>query len=497
MDRDQLFLGADVGTSSLKLILIDGDGHILKHDSVKYELASPHAGWTEIDPESWIDAFVKAANALLTDEDRKKLIRIGVTGQMHTLVLLGKNGKAIRPAMMWNDLRTKELIPAIRGQLEKFSDGKYLAKIISTGSPLANLIWVKNEEPEVFGNIRKIQIGWDYVVYRLTNNHCTDFCNASTSCLFSFETNQWSEEIREFVGLDSSCYPECMGSAEIAGCLSEEFCQRLNLTEKVQVIVGTGDNPAAALSTGGYWSESPILSIGTSGVITRIFSGKENAYSGKKIQFAFRKGEFRTLEQGAVQSCGNTYDWWNKQSREPESKLVPEDIRSRAANKLLFYPHLAGEKTLFSDSRLSGMFVGLDLNTDQKDMQYAVCEGICFSIRELIDKLYVFEKHDASSLSVVGGASDNEILMQTLANVLGRRVEKLNSSTGAVYGIAFLAANAFAPDKIADIKSTLKKEKMYLPEESLNSAYDSKYACYLRIRKAIHYIYGYEESMVI
>jgi len=498
MKNENLYLGIDVGTSSLKLILIDEDCRILKQASQKYILNAPQFGWLEINPEIWVEAFVCAADRLLQGVDRNRVKRIGVTGQMHTLILLGENGKAIRPAMMWNDLRTKEIIPSIKKDIKAFDDGEYLSKIISTGSPLANLIWVKNNEPEIFRKMKGFQIGWDYLVYRLTGRRCTDYCNASTSALYSLSGRRWSKQISEYVGLDEAYYPEVCGSAEVAGKLSEEFRQKLSFSREIEIIVGTGDNPATVISTGSYWSRHPVFSLGTSGVLTRIFTGEQNSYVGKKILFAFHRDECSVLEQGAIQSCGNTYDWWNQQFGNLDMSMNLEteiDISDKAEDNILFYPHLMGDKTLYSDPELRGMFAGIDIKTDKKSMHYAVLEGICFSIRELVERMNAIQERDV--LQVVGGGSENGLWMQILSNILGTRVEKLNGNTGAVYGIAFLAARVNRIEELQGIVNNRTEIKMsYKPDKSLRARYHKKYESYLRMRGAMHYIYGRSENFV-
>lgn len=496
MEKEELYLGFDIGTSTIKSILINDDCRVLRQTSERYKLDNPHDGWLEIDPESWIEAFITVAERLLDGVDRNSIKRIGVTGQMHTLVLLDEDGKPLRPAIMWNDLRTKELIPKIKDDIRSYVDGEYLSRIISTGSPLANIIWVKLKEPEIFKKIRTFQIGWDYVVYRLTGKHCTDYCNASTSSMYSLSEECWSEEIRNYLGLDVACYPDVNGSVDVAGTITEEFQRKLSLPDGVEVITGTGDNPATVISTGGYWSRYPVLSLGTSGVITRIFAGEQANCYGKKILFAFHKGKCSVLEQGAIQSCGSTYDWWNKQlgNLDDLKKFEEEiDIREEIKNCVLFYPHLAGDKTLYSDPELRGMFVGFDINSDKKTLHYSVLEGICFSIRELIEKMNIFSGGE-SFLRVVGGASDNKLWMQILSNVLKVRVEKLNGTSGAVYGIAFLAAKANKTEELCKVTQKDAEIMMtYLPDKGIQSEYDKKYDCFLRMRTAIRYIYGIDE----
>ena len=181
---EQLFLGIDLGTSAMKLVLMDGQKNVLAQITEKYQTAQPDKGWIEIDPEIWFGCMRAAMEKILSGCDRTKLRGIGITGQMHTLVVLDGNGRPVRPAIMWNDIRTKELIPELKKRMETFDEGEYLSKTISTGSPAANLYWMKKNEPENFKKIRKFLIGPDYLVYRLTGVYGTDYCEASTSRLY-------------------------------------------------------------------------------------------------------------------------------------------------------------------------------------------------------------------------------------------------------------------------------------------------------------------------
>ena len=195
---EQLFLGIDLGTSAMKLVLMDGQKNVLAQITEKYQTAQPDKGWIEIDPEIWFGCMRAAMEKILSGCDRTKLRGIGITGQMHTLVVLDGNGRPVRPAIMWNDIRTKELIPELKKRMETFDEGEYLSKTISTGSPAANLYWMKKNEPENFKKIRKFLIGPDYLVYRLTGVYGTDYCEASTSCLYQIHKKQWSQEMRAF-----------------------------------------------------------------------------------------------------------------------------------------------------------------------------------------------------------------------------------------------------------------------------------------------------------
>jgi len=493
-----LFLGVDVGTSSLKVMIIDASGSCLQEDSERYELISRRDGWLEIDPECWIRAFVKAAGRLLKNIDRRRIRRIGVTGQMHTLVMLGDDGRPVRPAIMWNDMRTNEVIPQIRKLAASCEDGKEIETIISTGSPFANLYWVRKEEPEIFGRICRIQIGWDYLVFRLTGRYCTDYCNASTSALYSFRRKDWSDQLWRLTGLPEGSFPEILGSTDIAGKVRDEFTDLLDLDPETEVITGTGDNPATVFSTGGYRRNQAALSLGTSGVIIRRSSGKPSAYYSKRIAFAFHKGECEEMEQGAIQSCASTYNWWVReaglQGRIGQLEKTIE-IRKEAEKKLLFSPYLAGDKTLYADTGLRGMFVGLDLHTSRKTMTYAVLEGIAFSIRSLLEAMMSGSAKE-EPLQVLGGMTENRLFMQILSDVTGRSIRKTGSrASGAVYGIALLAAKADDPVGLDEAARTYQKtEEVFCPDRELREMLDWKYRRYLKMQEAYHIIYQEDDA---
>ena len=281
-------------------------------------------------------------------QDTSALAGIGVTGQMHTLIVLGEDGKAVRPAMMWNDTRTKIILPELKNKIRKFPEGEYLSKTISTGSPAANLYWMKKYEPENLEKIKKFLIGPDYLVFCLTGNTVTDYCEASTSCLYRIDKKEWSEEIRQLIGLEKNTYPEIKGSARKAGKILPEIAEEFQFSSDVEVIVGTGDNPATAISTGCLGLGYPVISLGTSGIFMMPIEKSESQTRGKKILFSFDDKKYSFLVQGAVQCNGNTFDWWNRDIMEMRNfhKMTTElDVSKMAENELMFYPHLNGEKT--------------------------------------------------------------------------------------------------------------------------------------------------------
>ena len=197
-------------------------------------------GWYEIDQKYWFAGMINGIKKVLENQNVNQLHSIGVTGQMHTLTILDKDGNCIRPAMMWNDLRTKELIPQMKEKIAQFQDGEYLSRTISTGSPAANLYWLKKYEPENYKKIKKFLIGPDYLVYCLTGTYSTDYCEASTSCLYEIKNRKWSEEMRKLLGLSEDVYPQIFGSAEITGTVKKNIMELTGIPEGVKVSCRNG-----------------------------------------------------------------------------------------------------------------------------------------------------------------------------------------------------------------------------------------------------------------
>lgn len=481
------YIGLDLGTSSVKLCLIDEKGTYIKEASRCYEVFQPQSGWKEINPELWWKCTCEAMDELLKSVDVHHIKGIGVTGQMHTLIVLDEKGDVVRPALMWNDTRTAQLIPRM---MDAISDTEisYLKRILSTGSPAANMLWIKENEPSNYEKIKKFLVGPDYIVYRLTGVYGTDYCEASTSSMYDTVKRCWSPVMQEILGLPDSVYPEVKGSAEIAGAIKPELAERFGLNPETVVLVGTGDNPAASIPTGCLGKKYPVFSMGTSGVL--MFPRKKLDYEakGKNILFGFDREHCNILVQGAVQSCGSTFSWWNMEIMENNGFDVDPmfDTNKLGESKLLFYPHLVGDKTIYADPTLRGAFIGLGTDTTRAEMTLAVMEGIAFALKELAKELHL-EETQLNELKVIGGGSKSRVWMQILADVMELPIAQLGGEGGAGYGMALLAAYACGDiNSIEEISDKAVQVKEYFYPRSYNaSLYAQKYEKYSCIHDAL------------
>lgn len=486
------YIGLDLGTSSVKVCLTDEKGTLIKESSCSYEVLQPDLGWKEISPEIWWEKSCEALSELLRDVDGTLVKGIGVTGQMHTLILLDEQGEVVRPALMWNDTRTASLVPGMMDAIRDTEIG-YLNRILSTGSPAANMLWVKENEPDNFARIKKFLIGPDYIVYCLTGVYGTDYCEASTSSMYDTVAKCWSPVMQKILGLPDEVYPEVKGSAEIAGTIKPELAERFGINEQTVVIVGTGDNPAASIPTGCLGNNYPVFSMGTSGVLMFPREKLDYTAKGKNILFGFDREHCNILVQGVVQSCGSTFSWWNIDIMENDGfKQIDSmfDMEQLGEGQLLFYPHLVGDKTIYADPLLRGAFIGLSTDTTRTDMTLAVMEGIAFALKQLAEELRLKDTK-LNELKVIGGGAKSRVWMQILADVMELPIAQMGGEGGAGYGMALLAAYACGEidsiEKISD--HAVQVREHFYPRERQAALYKEKYEKYLLIHQALKPIF--------
>ncbi|WP_051353741.1 xylulokinase [Atopobium fossor] len=495
-----LALGIDVGTSSVKVSAVDISGVIAAEVSVSYHIEEPRSGWKQINPEVWWDATCSALKQLSKKCNLSLVSCIGVTGQMHTPVLLDKTGHPSYDSIMWNDLRTKDLVCDAKQAMH--DAGEYnIAKILSTGSPALALFWLKQHNLEIYKNTALVFSVPDWIVYKLTGVKGTDISFASTSSLYSIEKNSWSQAALDYFGISQKMLPVVEGSASITGTLNNVTVVSLGLAKGIPVIRGTGDNPASAISAGCLDNYSginkskisiPVISLGTSGVLMYSHSGIYAPKVGKTVLFSADGIQLESLIQLSIQSCGNDIDWIVTQILEQDSfsfeDASVEDINYDMRD-LLFFPHLNGEKTLFVAPNLRGSFLGLDLSTTRSELYRAVMEGISFGFRQMMDA--VNGSDEWHELAVVGGGSKSKLWLEILSNVLDKSIYCL-SNVSAGQGSALLALDSI--QETNRLSSSSQNESFILrridPQRPICDAYHKKYCQYLRIKSAIDTVYS-------
>jgi xylulokinase len=485
-DTMKRFVGIDLGTSSVKVAVTDESGRVERMATRAYNVSEPVSEWREIDPMIWWRATAEASREVLGQYPASEIAGVGVTGQMHSLVCLDEDGAPVCPAIMWNDLRTAGMVCDAKRSLADVGES-YPARIISTGSPALSLAWIKDNHPEIFSKIRVFVIAPDWIVKCLTGEIGTDWCEASTSSLFDLDKGVWSIAACNSLGIPSSILPEVQSSGTIVGHVTKLAGEASGIPVGTPVVRGTGDNPASAIPTGCFGEGVPVISLGTSGVLMYSMPGCVRAKWGKSVLFSESAGNLSTLVQLTIQTCGNAMDWLTHGMLRCSSYDI-EDARENDllydTGRLIFYPFLNGDKTLYDDPSMRGAFVGISLETSRSDLQRAAMEGISLGFRQLLE--HVDESEAWKEIRVVGGGARSDLWMQILSSVLNKRVVRLTDVKGAAQGTAMIAAAAVQGIALATLGQGIKRrDQVFEPNLTAVRMYGRKYDDFLKLHDAV------------
>lgn len=435
-----LYIGIDLGTSSVKLLLMNSDGKIQNIVSKEYPLYFPNPGWSEQNPQDWYEQTMAGMDELLKDADKSQVAGISFGGQMHGLVILDKDDKVIRPAILWNDGRTYEecdYLNQVIGQ-EKLSE--YTANIAFTGFTAPKILWLKNKEPENFAKIHKIMLPKDYIAYKLTGVHCTDVSDASGMLLFDVKNRKWSKEMCDICGINEEQLAACYESYESVGTVLPEIADELGIPHNVLVAAGAGDNAAAAVGTGTVGNNMCNISLGTSGTIfissNHFGVDKFNALH----SFAHADGSYHLM--GCMLSAASCNKWWMDDIvGTKDYGTEQEAINNLGENHVFFLPYLMGERSPHNNPNARGTFIGMTMDTTREDMTQAVLEGVAFALRDSLEVAKSLGIH-LERTKICGGGAKSPLWKKMIANVLNLKVDVIESEEGPALGGAMLAAVA-------------------------------------------------------
>ena len=479
-----LYVGIDLGTSAVKLLLMDGEGKIQKIVSREYPLYFPHPGWSEQKPEDWYEQVMDGMKELIAEADKSKVAGISFGGQMHGLVILDKEDQVIRPAILWNDGRTYEECDYLNNVIGKEKLSEYTANISFTGFTAPKILWVKNKEPENFKKIVKIMLPKDYIAYKLTGVNCTDVSDASGMLLMDVKNRRWSKEMCEICGISEEMLPKLYESYECVGTVKPEIARELGIPETVKGAAGAGDNAAAAVGTGTVGDGMCNISLGTSGTIF-ISSEKFGVDKNNALHaFAHADGHYHLM--GCMLSAASCNKWWMDEIiGTSDYGAEQKKIGALGENHVYFLPYLMGERSPHNNPNARGTFIGMTMDTTRADMTQAVLEGVAFALRDSFEV--------AKSLGIkiertkiCGGGAKSPLWKKMIANILNLKVDVIESEEGPALGGAMLAAVACgeyknveeAAAKIVRIVDTVE------PEEELVKKYDERYQQFRQIYPA-------------
>lgn len=485
------YIGADLGTSSLKLMLVGADGKIVKTTTREYDVIYPKIGWSEQNPRDWWEAFVSGVRELIADIDGGDVTAIGVAGQMHGLVVLDKDDAVIRPTILWNDGRTEKEVEYLNGVIGKERLSQMTANIAFAGFTAPKILWMRANEPENFAKISKFMLPKDYINYLLTGVHATDLSDASGMLLLDVKNRCWSKEMLGICSVKKEWCPKLYESYEVIGTVKENIAKKLGICSSVIVIAGAGDNAAAAIGTGTVGEGRCNISLGTSGTVF-ISSNKFSVDSNNALHsFAHSDGGYHLM--GCILSAASCNKWFCDEVLETndyasESAKIDESKLGR--NNVFFLPYLMGERSPINDTNATGVFIGLNPTTSRADMLLAVLEGVAFAIRDNLEVARTLGI-DIKKSMVCGGGAKSPIWRKILANVLGIKLEMPVAEEGPGYGTAILSMVADgAYGSIAECIDKLVKCKGEVePDESLTALYEERYQKYKKIYPALKNLY--------
>lgn len=483
------YIGADLGTSALKLLLVDSKKSIINIVSESYDVVYPKPGWSEQNPSQWYEAFVAGIKNLTADIDKTLVKGIAVAGQMHGLVALDINDNVIRPAILWNDGRTDEETRYFNEVIGKKKLSQLTANIAFAGFTAPKLLWLKNNEPQNYNKISKIMLPKDYLNYCLTGVHATDYSDASGMLLLDVKNRCWSSEMLEICGINANMMPKLFESYEAIGTLLPNMAKELGLSENVVVAAGAGDNAAAAVGTSTIGEGKCNISLGTSGTVF-ISSDKFGVDPNNALHsFCHADGGYHLM--GCILSAASCNKWFcdevlNTNNYGEEQSDITDDMLG--CGEVFFLPYLMGERSPINDTNATGMFIGLRPDTTRKDMLLAVLEGVAFAVR---DNVEVAKKLGISieKSTVCGGGAKSPLWMKILANVLNLELDIPACQEGPGYGGAMLAM--VACKEYSDISDCTNAEitERIIPSPELASLYEKKYRKFAKLYPELKNLY--------
>lgn len=483
------YIGVDLGTSSVKLLLMEENGEVIKTVTRTYDCQFPHPGWSEQKPEVWFEETMRGIKELTGEIEKGRVRGIGFGGQMHGLVTLDENDEVLRPAILWNDGRTEKQTRYLNEEIGEERLAKLTANIAFAGFTAPKILWMKENEPQLFAKIHKIMLPKDYLIYRLSGEFCTDYSDASGMLLLDVEHKCYSKEMCEICGIKEEMLPRLCESYEKVGTLRPEIAQELGFSEQTILAAGAGDNAAAAVAMGVVEEGQCNISLGTSGTVfiptERCITGSNHAIH----SFAAADGTFHLM--GCILSAASCNQWWAEKIMETtDYAKEQEGIKKLGENPVYFLPYLMGERSPHNDPFARGAFLGMSLDTTRADMMQAVLEGVAFALCDSVE-IARAQGIGLAASRICGGGAKSLLWRRMVANICNLKLEILEHEEGPSMGGAILAAVADGvyPDVRTACKEIVRVTETVEPEPELAEKYRKKYEVYKQLYPALKPVY--------
>ena len=481
-----LYIGIDLGTSASKFLLVDEVGRVLNTVTKEYPLSFPRPGWSEQDPAHWWQACLAGVPELLAGFDAKQVAGIGVGGQMHGLVALDAAGNVLRPAILWNDGRTAAQVDYLNETVGNDKLSAWTGNIAFAGFTAPKLLWMRQNEPDLFARIAKILLPKDYLVYRLTGVHATDYSDASGTLLLDVAHKRWSSEMLDLCGVTEAQMPTLFDSWQPVGTLTAAAATALGLPTDVVVCAGAGDNAAAAIGTGTVGEGRCNISLGTSGTV--FISSEQFRVDPHNALHAVAHADGGFHLMGCMLSAASCNKWWMEDILHDgdyaaaQEAIVPEKL---GRSHVFYLPYLMGERSPINDTNARAVFLGMTMDTTRADMTQAMLEGVAFALRDSVEVARSLGL-DISRSTLCGGGSRSPLWRTILANVLGIPLDLPATEQGPGYGAALLALVACGRYRnVAEVsRAMLHIQATVQPDPELTALYDARYAEFKQIYPA-------------
>lgn len=466
-----MYLGVDLGTSSIKVILMDDSGQILDSQSEALHISRPHPLWSEQNPQDWWNAFDKVMLQLTNRNDLQQVRSIGLSGQMHGATLLDKDNEIIRPAILWNDGRCQAQCEEIENQVKDCH--QITGNLIMPGFTAPKLLWVKQNEPELFSQIAKVLLPKDYLRFLLTGDFATDMSDAAGTMWLDVNARAWDQRMLAACGLTIEQMPTLFEGNAISGYVSNHLCERWNI-KKIPVIAGGGDNAAGAIGVGLVNPGQAMISLGTSGVYFLVSEGF-NANPQMAVHSFCHALPSTWHLMSVMLSAASCLQWFADEIAKldvPDLLAQLESSSFAVADAPIFLPYLSGERTPHNNPHAKGSFFGLTHASDQASLTHGILEGVSFAFADGVDAVHA-SGAVANEITLIGGGARSPYWRQLLADVLNTKITfRQGGDVGPALGAARLARLAVNPElNVDDVCPEPEVVQIHQPNQDMVKVY--------------------------
>jgi xylulokinase len=485
------YIGIDSSTTATKALLTDSAGQVLAVAASEYPFETPRPLWSEQHPDLWWDGAQKSIRAVLKESgiDPAQVGGVGLTGQMHGLVLLDKDGNVLRPSILWNDQRTQAQCDEIHARIGREKFIQITGNVALTGFTAPKILWVKQNEPEIYARAAHVLLPKDYLRYKLTGAYAMDKADGAGTVLMDLKARDWSDEVLAALDIPREWMPPLYEGPQITGHLTVEAAQATGLRAGTPVMAGGGDQAAQAVGVGAVAEGIVALTLGTSGVVFATANGAFIEPEGRLHAFCHSvPGKWHLM--GVMLSAAGSLRWYRDTFAPLHSYdelLAPAANIPAGSDGLLFLPYLTGERTPHPDPLARGAFVGLTVRHGMAHCTRAVLEGVAFGLKDSFELMKSSGLGEITQVRVSGGGAKSPLWRGILADVFGCELVTVNTTEGAAYGAALLAAVGAGefPDVESACETAVKVTGSTLPDDKRVKAYEAIYPLYRELYPAL------------